>query len=75
MGPGDKYDGQCGKQDGILGIFLSGDSRFFDVFSPEIVAGDPKTCLEGEYSVALSENIAKKVFWHGVGIGEECKYR
>ena len=43
---------------------------FFDVFSPEIVAGDPKTCLEGEYSVALSENIAKKFFGTESALGK-----
>lgn len=43
---------------------------FFDVFSPEIVAGDPKTCLEGEYSVALSESIARKFFGTESALGK-----
>lgn len=43
---------------------------FFDVFSPEIVAGDPKTCLEGDYSIALSENVAKKFFGNEPALGK-----
>lgn len=43
---------------------------FFDVFSPEIIAGDPKTCLDGEYSVALPESIAKKFFGNGPALGK-----
>lgn len=43
---------------------------FFEVFSPEIVAGDPKTCLEGEYSIALSESIARKFFGNESALGK-----
>lgn len=50
--------------------FFSVTSGFFDVFSPEIIAGDPKTCLEGEYSVALSEHTAKKFFGTESALGK-----
>ena len=43
---------------------------FFDVFSPEIIAGDPKTCLEGDYSIALSESVAKKFFGKESALGK-----
>ncbi len=43
---------------------------FFDVFSPEIIAGDPKTCLEGDYSVALSERVARKFFGTESALGK-----
>ncbi len=43
---------------------------FFDVFSPEIIAGDPKTCLEGDYSIALSESVAKKFFGTESALGK-----
>lgn len=50
--------------------FLKVTSGFFDVFSPEIVAGDPKTCLEGDYSIALAESIAKKFFGNESALGK-----
>lgn len=43
---------------------------FFDVFSPEIVAGDPKTCLENRYAVALSERAARKFFGTEPALGK-----
>lgn len=50
--------------------FLRVTSGFFDVFSPEILAGDPATCLEGEYSIAVSESIAKKFFGNESALGK-----
>lgn len=43
---------------------------FFDTFSPEIIAGDTKTCLEGDLSVAISESIAKKIFGYSDPLGK-----
>lgn len=43
---------------------------FFDVFSPEIIAGDPKTCIEGDYSIALPESIAEKFFGNESALGK-----
>lgn len=43
---------------------------FFDVFSPEIIAGDPESSLEGDYSVALSEEVAKKFFGTESALGK-----
>lgn len=50
--------------------FCQVTSGFFDVFSPEIIAGDPKTCLEGDYSIALSESVAKKFFGKESALGK-----
>lgn len=47
---------------------------FFDVFSPEIIAGDPKTCLEGDYSIALSESVAKKFFGTESALGKNVNF-
>lgn len=38
------------------------DSTFFDVFTYEFVAGNPKTSLNDAHSVVLSEAVAKKLF-------------
>lgn len=43
---------------------------FFEVFSPEIIAGDPKTCLEGDYSIGVAESIARKYFGNEPALGK-----
>lgn len=47
---------------------------FFDVFSPEIIAGDPKTCLEGNYSIGISESYAKRFFGNQPALGKTLNY-
>lgn len=46
---------------------------FFSVFSPEILAGDPKTCLDGEYSAALPQSIAVRLFGNEPALGKSFK--
>lgn len=43
---------------------------FFDVFSPQIIAGDTKTCLEGNYSIGIPESLAKKFFGSEPALGK-----
>ncbi len=41
---------------------LYADSTFFDVFSIELVEGDPETCLKEPYSILLTEEKAARYF-------------
>ncbi|MBK8503131.1 MAG: ABC transporter permease [Saprospiraceae bacterium] len=41
---------------------LSVDSTFFNLFPIEVILGDPETCLTQPKSLAISENLAKKLF-------------
>lgn len=46
------------------------DSTFFDIFSFEFVAGDPKTALQEKGSIVISEEIAAKLFGGAYPIGK-----
>jgi len=46
------------------------DPAFFDVFSFLFIKGNPKTALEENYSVVLTENMAKKYFGSEDPIGK-----
>src|ERR1700733_2103959 len=46
------------------------DDNVFDVLSPKIIAGDPKTALKDPSSVAISETVAKRYFGSGNPVGE-----
>lgn len=50
--------------------FLAADSSFFDVFSFNLIEGDPKTALSEPYSIVLSESIAKKIFANESALGK-----
>lgn len=41
---------------------IAADSTFFNVFTHEIVIGDPKTALNNPYSIVLTEKLAEKYF-------------
>lgn len=45
-------------QDGLLFV----DSTFFDIFSFELLRGNPSTALVNPYSLVLTESVAKKYF-------------
>ncbi len=53
--------------------FIFADSSFFDVFSFELLKGDPKTCLRDPRSIVLSEEYAKKYFGDEDPIGQTLK--
>lgn len=57
------------QEDGI--VFM--DSTVFDVFSWELVEGDPKTALVAPYSVVLNETTAKKYFGDEKALGKTLK--
>src|SRR5688572_17928874 len=54
------------------GIFLM-DSTVFDVFSWDLVKGDPKTALAAPYSIVLTETTARKYFGNEDPIGKSLK--
>ncbi len=49
------------------------DSTFFDVFSFELLEGDPKKALVAPYSVVLSETVARKYFGDQEALGKTMK--
>ncbi|MCP4312663.1 MAG: FtsX-like permease family protein [Bacteroidetes bacterium] len=53
--------------------FIFADSTFFDVFSFELLRGDPKSCLRDPRSIVLSEEYAKKYFGDEDPIGQTLK--
>jgi len=53
---------------------LYADSSFFELFSFEIIAGDPDKALIHPYSLVLTEKIAKKFFGDSNPIGKEIKW-
>ncbi|WP_057940105.1 ABC transporter permease [Algoriphagus resistens] len=57
------------QEDGI--VFM--DSTVFDVFSWELVEGDPKTALVAPYSAVLNETTAKKYFGDEKALGKTLK--
>jgi putative ABC transport system permease protein len=57
------------QEEGIL--FM--DSTAFEVFSWELLQGDPKTALAAPYSVVLTESTAKKYFGDANALGQSIK--
>ncbi|MCK4879115.1 MAG: ABC transporter permease [Bacteroidales bacterium] len=53
--------------------FMFADSTFFDLFSFELLKGDPRTCLKEPRSIVLSEEYAKKYFGDEDPIGRTLK--
>ncbi len=49
---------------------LYADKDFFHVFSYELEAGDPKTCLSEPYSIVVTEEISQKFFGTGNSVGD-----
>lgn len=60
---------QTQQEEGI--VFM--DSTVFDVFSWELVEGDPQKALVAPYSVVLSESTAKKYFGDQEALGKTLK--
>jgi len=53
--------------------FMFADSTFFDVFSFELLKGDPTTCLTGARNIVLTESYASKYFGNEDPIGQTLK--
>ena len=50
------------------------DQEFFQIFSLDVISGDPEKLLKEPYSMVLSEPIAKKIFGEENPIGKTIKY-
>ncbi|UZR95668.1 ABC transporter permease [Chondrinema litorale] len=50
--------------------FMLADSNFFDVFTVEIIKGDKNTALDGNNSIVITEETAKKYFGEVDPIGK-----
>jgi putative ABC transport system permease protein len=55
--------------------FYFTDSTFFDVFSAELLRGDPKSALRDPLSLVITEDLAKKYFGDQNPIGKLLNYR
>ncbi len=53
--------------------FIFADSSFFDVFSFNLLKGDPKSCLRDPRSIVLTEEYAQKYFGDEDPIGQTLK--
>lgn len=62
-------EGETQQEEGI--VFM--DSTVFEVFSWELLQGDPKQALVAPYSVVLSESTAKKYFGEENALGKTIK--
>ncbi|MCK5346814.1 MAG: ABC transporter permease, partial [Candidatus Heimdallarchaeota archaeon] len=51
-------------------IFLAVDSSFFEIFSFDLIEGNPKTALSDPYKIVLSETVAKKIFANESALGK-----
>jgi len=51
-------------------LFFFADSTIFDLFSYDLILGDPKTCLTEPKSIVLTEKIAHKYFGDENPVGE-----
>ena len=53
--------------------FIWADSSFFDIFSFKAISGDLKTALIDEYSMVLTESMAKTIFGNEDGFNKMVK--
>ncbi|MFY0653992.1 MAG: ABC transporter permease [Cyclobacteriaceae bacterium] len=61
---------------GIVNFYDAGrklfaDSDFFDSFTFEFVAGNPKTALTQKYSIVITDDLAKTIFGNKNAIGKQ----
>ena len=64
------YQGKAYKEDGLF----YGDSSLFQMFSYELLAGDPNTALASPYSVVISEGTALRIFGDKNPLGETIRW-
>jgi putative ABC transport system permease protein len=66
-----KYEGQNGeKKEFYEEDIVRTDSTYFQVFTHEFVAGDPRTCLSDLNTVVITESVAKKYFGKEEALGQ-----
>jgi ABC-type antimicrobial peptide transport system permease subunit len=61
---GYEFGGDFGYEDKSIPVHggLWADQSFFNIFSFQLISGDPKTALQEPYSIVLTEESAKKIF-------------
>ena len=67
--------GEDGKRTFYEDQFLYADSTFFDVFSFDLLRGNPETALVEPYSVVLTRSVAEKYFGTTDALGESLRYK
>ncbi|MBN2244986.1 MAG: ABC transporter permease, partial [Candidatus Aminicenantes bacterium] len=63
-----------GKDSFLLDDFYFADPEIFDIFSLELLLGNPETALNNPDSIIISEATAKRIFGNKNPIGEILKY-
>jgi putative ABC transport system permease protein len=64
------YRNEAHREEGLL----YADSSLFEMFSFELLAGDPKTALAAPYSVVVSEETARRIFGDENPLGETLRW-
>lgn len=55
--------------------FYFTDSTFFDVFSVELIRGNPKEALKNPLSIVITEELARKYFGEENPVGQSLNYK
>jgi len=58
----------------LLNDFYFADPEIFDIFSLDLLHGDPESALENPDSIILSETTSRKIFGSGNPVGRILKY-
>ena len=65
---------RVGDKDGIYEKVVWAESSVFDVFSFQLLRGDPKAALTLPYTMVLTEPLARRLFGEGDPIGQVVRY-
>jgi len=65
---------RAGDQDGIYERVIWAETGVFDVFSFQLLRGDPKTALARPYTLVLTEPLARRLFGESDPIGQVVRY-
>ena len=65
---------RAGDQDGIYERVIWAEASVFDVFSFQLLRGDPKTALARPYTLVLTEPLARRLFGESDPIGQVVRY-
>ena len=65
---------RAGDQDGIYEKVIWAEASVFDVFSFQLLRGDPKTALARPYTLVLTEPLARRLFGESDPIGQVVRY-
>ena len=65
---------RVGDKDGIYEKVIWAEASVFDVFSFQLLRGDPKTALARPYTIVLTEPLARRLFGESDPIGQVVRY-